>query len=752
MSGHLIRRFRDRFGSGGFLHFGQGKWYPGESLPRWALTCYWRADGMPLWEDASLITAEGDSHGYSTADASDFIIRLAERLGLDPDYVCPAFEDPIHFLQRERDLPINVDPVDNRLDDPEERDRVRRVFERGLGTPTGFVLPIQRGWGKDGPEWQSGLWMLRGQHLYLIPGDSPVGLRLPLPSLPWVAPSDYQFINADPTAPRPPLPIPASHFPSGEWSRASIQWQPADRKARSPERPPKKGESATWVVRTAICVEAREGQIHIFMPPVSALEDHVELLAAIEDTAAERRSPVVVEGYAPPRDHRIHSIKITPDPGVIEVNTPPAHSWDELVRNTIGIYEDARQCRLGTEKFMLDGRHSGTGGGNHVVLGGPSPADSPLLRRPDLLRSLIGYWLNHPSLSYVFSSLFIGPTSRSPRIDETRQDSLYELDIAFALIPLRGDGDCPPWLVDRIFRHLLVDVTGNTHRSEFCIDKLYAPESAAGRLGLLEMRAFEMPPHARMSLMRQLVIRALIARFWKEPYLAKPVRWGTQLHDRSMLPHFLNQDFEDVLAELRRAGRDFDPAWFAPHFEFRFPMMGAVNHSGVEIELRQAGEPWYVLGEEPGAGGTGRYVDSSVGRLQVKARGLTGDRYQITCNGRRVPLVSTGTEGEFVAGVRYRAWQSPSCLHPTIPVHTPLIFDLYDAWSGRSVGGCTYHVAHPGGRNYVTFPVNAAEAESRRAARFFRFGHTPGPMISPPREENPQFPHTLDLRRDPSAR
>ncbi|MGC4049139.1 MAG: transglutaminase family protein [Paludibaculum sp.] len=754
MSGELIKRFRDRFAPGGFLHFGQGKWYPGESLPRWALTCYWRNDGVPMWQDPSLIAAEDESHGYTEADAFDFTERLARRLGLDPDYVNAAFEDPLHYLQRERQLPVNVDPLDSRLENAEDRERIRRVFERGLTHPVGFVLPVQRGYGKSGPEWQTGLWLLRGQKLFLIPGDSPVGLRLPLPSLPWAAPADMPFLfPQDPLAPRNPLPVPERQYQGVQVPQQQKgDWRSNFSKPSDTGKEVKPGESAGWVVRTAICVEPRDGQLHVFMPPVTTLEDYIDLLAAIEDTAAQRGTPVIVEGTTPPSDPRIGQIRVTPDPGVIEVNTPPARNWDELVRNTIGIYEDARQSRLGTEKFMLDGRHTGTGGGNHVVLGGPTSADSPMLRRPDLLRSLIGYWLNHPSLSYLFSSLFIGPTSQAPRIDETRQDSLYELEIAYSQIPLPGQGHCPPWLVDRIFRHLLVDVTGNTHRAEFCIDKLYAPETSSGRLGLLEMRGFEMPPHSRMSLMQQLLIRALVARFWKQPYLAKPARWGTQLHDKFMLPYFLALDFEDVLEELRASGYAMDSSWFAPHFEFRFPAIGTAVHFGVEVELRQAGEPWYVLGEEPGGGGTARYVDSSVERLQVKVRGLFGDRHVVTCNGRRVPLAPTGTEGEFVAGVRYRAWQPPSCLHPTIPVHTPLIFDLLDLWSSRSIGGCTYHVAHPGGRNYVTFPVNAAEAESRRSARFFRFGHTPGPMQAPVQETNAQFPYTLDLRRSPYAR
>jgi uncharacterized protein (DUF2126 family)/transglutaminase-like putative cysteine protease len=743
LSEQLLWRLYGRFASGGLLHYGQGKWYPGEPLPRWALSCFWRKDGAPMWRDPKLLAHDEVDSAFGPADAQRFSETLAMRLGLDLAYVNAAFEDPFYHLQRERQLPINVDPIDNHLEDPGERERIRRVFERGLETPTGYVLPLQRGVGKNGPEWQTGLWMLRGQHLFLVPGDSALGLRLPLPSLPWIAASEVPpFMPLDPTGNLPPLPVP-EHF-----SPAEPKFQ-ARRRGDVRDKKPALGQSAPWTVRTALCVEPRDGRLHIFMPPLEQTEDYLELLAAIEDTAKHLGSPVVIEGYTPPVDYRIKKFSVTPDPGVIEVNIQPAHNWSELVGLTTTLYEDARQARLGTEKFMVDGRHTGTGGGNHFAMGGATPADSPFLRRPDLLRSMLGYWLNHPALSYLFSGMFIGPTSQAPRVDEGRNDNLYELEIAFSQIPNPGGDYCPPWLVDRIFRHILVDLTGNTHRAEFCIDKLYSPDSASGRLGLLEMRGFEMPPHARMSLTQQLLVRALVAWFWREPHRRDLIEWGTQLHDRFMLPYFVAANFRDVLGDLRRAGYPFEEEWFAPHFEFRYPVYGRVNYAGIDIELRQALEPWYVLGEEPAGGATARFVDSSVERLQIKVDGMTSDRYLIACNGRRVPLQSTGARGEWIGGVRYRAWQPPACLHPTIPVHTPLIVDLFDTWTGRSIGGCAYHVSHPGGRSYETFPVNANEAEARRAARFVPFGHTPGPMALPAHEFNPQFPTTLDLRRMP---
>ncbi|MDP3837552.1 MAG: transglutaminase family protein, partial [Methylococcales bacterium] len=448
--------------------------------------------------------------------------------------------------------------------------------------------------------------------------------------------------------------------------------------------------------------------------------------------------PIVMEGYEPPRDYRIERLMVTPDPGVIEVNIHPSKTWSELVEKTTILYEQAHQTRLGTEKFMQDGRHTGTGGGNHITMGAEMPTDSPLLRRPDLLRSLITYWQHHPGLSYLFSGMFIGPTSQAPRVDEGRDEKLYELEIAFQQMP---EGVVPePWLVDRLLRHLMTDITGNTHRSEFCIDKLYSPDSSTGRLGILELRSFEMPPHARMSLVQTVLLRSLIAWFWREPYKHDLVRWGTELHDRFMLPHYVREDMKQVTKDLQRAGFGFDLEWLDPFFEFRFPRYGNTLIDGIDMELRFAIEPWHVLGEEMSSTGTARYVDSSVERVQVLVTGFTEGRYLITCNGRRLPMRNTGRKGEFVAGVRYRAWQPPSALHPTIAPHTPLVFDVIDTWNGHSVGGCTYYVAHPGGRSYDDFPVNDYAAETRRMTRFWDYGHTPGVIIRPPLASSPATP------------
>ena len=832
----LVQKLRAEYGSGGFLHFGQGKWYPGEQLPRWALNIYWRADHEAVWANPALFTDERAPTHYTSDDAKRFTQTLASKLGVTDKFMQSAYEDVWYYLWRERRLPSNVDPFNSKLDDEMERARLRRVFEQKLDSVVGYVLPIKVAEkpGSVATSWTTGSWFLRDERMYLMPGDSPMGLRLPLDSLPWVSESDYPYLlEQDSSAPRDALPahgalaarytpsvqalkpVGATPYLSGtgpateaqrKFQRAAAsgtatlaasaqsaaQTEPADF-----ARVPKPQESAHWITRTALCVEVRDprrasgpkaeavgeksGVLYIFMPPLEKLEDYLSLLAAIEATAQSLGVQIVLEGYPPPRDPRLKLLQVTPDPGVIEVNIHPVTNWGELVRNTEFLYQVAFESRLSAEKFMKDGRHTGTGGGNHFVMGGATPADSPFLRKPELLASLLLFWHNHPSLSYLFSGMFVGPTSQAPRVDEARNDQLYELEIAIEQIyknrelhgkssdgpPLgkltpsggsdphevgeRGGHPMPPWLVDRTLRNILIDATGNTHRSEFSIDKMYSPDSATGRLGLLELRAFEMPPHPRMSVVQQLLLRALVARFWKTPYKAPATRWGTELHDRFLLPTFIRLDFDDVMAELRAAGYAFDTSWFAPHFEFRFPIVGSVHAASIELTLRNALEPWHVMGEEGAPGGTARYVDSSLERMEVHVTGLNQSRYVVTCNGRALPLQSTGTTGEYAAGVRYKAWNPPSALHPSIGIDTPLTFDIVDTWMKRSLGGCQYYVAHPGGLNPDTFPVNAYEAESRRMSRFAAMGHTPGALVVPPATINVaasrEFPFTLDLRR-----
>ena len=726
----LAARLKKVWAPNGLVQWGQGKWYPGEPLPRWQIALHWRADGQPLWRDEALLADpwSDDDRDMDPGAARRVLEEIAVGLGLPASQVRPAYDDPLSRLAAKVRLPAGdaVVPEDDLEDDsPAARAALLDRLDESVVDPAAYVLPLHRR--DDDTGWASADWKLRRGRIVLLDGDSPAGLRLPLDAISWRPPRPS--FEADPLARRPGL-------ADAESADATVE------------------DDDTLPV-TATVAEVRDGLLYVFLPPTEELEHFVDLVGRVEAAAIKTGCPLVIEGYGPPSDPRLRSTTITPDPGVIEVNVAPTAGFVEQRQQLETLYEQARLARLSTESFDVDGTHGGTGGGNHITLGGITPADSPLLRRPDLLVSMLTYWQRHPSLSYLFAGRFVGTTSQAPRVDEGRAEALYELEIAFAEIArLTRRGRARPWVTDRALRHLLIDITGNTHRAEFCIDKLYSPDSARGRLGLLELRGFEMPPHFQMAMVQSLLVRSLVAWFWDEPVRAPLIRYGANLHGRYLLPHFIIHDIAEVAADLRAQGIDFETAWLDPFTEFRFPRIGTAVFDGVEIELRGAIEPWNTLGEEATAGGTARYVDSSVERIQVRIIGADRQRHVVTANGYPVPLLATDNPDIQVAGVRFRAWQPPSALHPTITVDGPLRFELVDAATGMSRGGCTYHVSHPGGRAYDEPPVNAVEAESRRSRRFEATGFTPSPVdIAGIREKQARLstdvgaPGILDLRR-----
>jgi uncharacterized protein (DUF2126 family) len=656
-----------------------------------------------VWENVDLIATEEQPHVYHPGDALAFLQALSRRIQVSAESILPAFNPKSQ----------------NNDETPDE--------------PAGYVIPLRRRQFEGHLFWSSQLWFPRPERLELAPGDSPIGYRIPVDAMPWVAPDEivYEY-EAEPFADRVKLPArsPAPHL----FSQMPVP-DPLPPLSRT-------AETATQQIRPAFCVEVREGRLHVFLPYASVAADFLDLVAALEETCARLQMPIWIEGYSAPFDPRLRAFSLTPDPGVLEVNLPPTSNWDELERLNAILFEEATQNRLTALKFGFNGSRLATGGGSHIVLGGATVPDSPILRRPDLLRSMLAFWQNHPSLSFLFSGLYVGPTSQYPRVDEARADALYELEVAFSQL----SSDCAPEELDGLFRNLLVDVTGNTHRAEFCIDKLYPPQGAGLRAGLLELRAFEMAPHFRMGLLEMLLVRALVCAFWKKPFNGSLIRWGGALHDRFMLPHFVQRDFAEVLAFLGAAGFNFDEAWFVPHSDFRFPLIGTIGSEGVELELRQALEPWNVLAEDSMSGGTVRSVDSSLERIQIKVSGQTAEsRYVVACNGRRVPLHPTGA-AESVAGIRFRARKLNAALHPTIPVHSPLTFDLIDTWRNASVVRCIYHSGRPDGEFYPGRPADAEEAAARRGERFIVASPPSGPFPAPGLESNPVFPMTLDMR------
>ncbi|MDX2195851.1 MAG: transglutaminase family protein [Cytophagales bacterium] len=693
MAYDLILKLKQSFAPKGLLHVGMGKWYPGELLPRWQYSLYWRKDGVPICPDENYQANPFKDYGFEPTHALKFMEALVAKIGVKSTYIHTAYEDVLYYLWSEGKVPSNINVLQKDLKSSIERQYLADLLVKGLNKPIAYVLPLK--WSTERNAWLTCQWKLRKENLYLIPGNSPVGLRLPLDSL--IENDKEEIVVETDLFAEVPL-LNHDHI----FDIQTIE---------------------KYTVRTALTVEARNGKLYIFLPPLTVIEKYLQLLSAVYEVAKAVKMPVIIEGYTPPSDNRIEKLVVSPDPGVIEVNIHPASSWGEILHNYDTLFQNAKLSKLGTQKFMLDGRHTGTGGGNHITIGGAKPSSSPLLRRPDLIKSFIIFWQHHPSLSYLFSGAFIGPTSQAPRVDEGRIENLYELEIALSKIPEKGE--IPYWLTDRLLRNLLTDLTGNTHRAEFCIDKLYSPDSTSGRLGILEFRAFDMPPHYHMCMLQLLLIRALLATFWQKPYQGKLIRWGTELHDRFLLPHYCHADMTEVVSYLQSNGYDFDMRWFDSFFEFRFPKYGSIEAQGIQLDVNMAIEPWHVLGEEATTQGTARYVDSSHERVQVKLTGLTKDRYALMCNGKMIALKSTGKTGEYVSGIKYKAWNPYSSLHPTIGVQSPLVFDIVDKWNKKSIGGCKYFVSHPGGRSYDTLPVNSMEAESRRINRFWDIGHTP---------------------------
>ena len=717
----LAAELRRRLAAGSVTLLRQGKHYPGEPLPRWALEIIGRSDGTALWPDRP--EAEGSHRKPTADDVERFARALAKRLDVS-DGLQPAHEDPWLLLKEDAALPVEVDSKRASLDDPAERQRLARTMQRGVGAAVGWVLPLTAGSGR----WQTERWAFRRGALFLLPGDSPVGLRLPLGSLPKVKPKVPDEPELVPPDPR----------------RAAERLQCQQHRIVAPQAPQ---GVLTTDVRTALCVEARDGQLWVFVPPQEEFERFCQLVRAIDETRTETGLEVQLEGYAPPRTNAQLRIAVTPDPGVLEVNLPPCSTMAEYEQLVMRVFDAALHAGLHAEKYLTDGRMAGSGGGHHLTFGGAEALGSPFLTRPDLLASLVTFTQHHPSLSYLFSGLFVGPTSQAPRVDEARHESLYELEIALERAHRRTATPAPPWLGDMLLRNLLVDITGNTHRAEISIDKLFDPGTPFGRQGLVELRAVEMPPHPRMLVAQMLLWRTLVAAFARTPYHAPLQRFGMGLHDRFLLPYFLWRDLEDVLAYLEDGGLSLPASGYRPFLELRCPLVGRMQAGDVTLEVRNALEPWNVLGEEQTAGGTSRYVDSSVERIEIRARGLQPARHMILANGHELPVHATGEAGLHVAGVRFKAWSPPHSLHPHIEPQHPVRIDVVDLWARRSLGGCAYHVWHPEGRAYDAPPLTRFEAGARRAQRFTIDGPSPWPVVPVLALPSPDALLCLDLRR-----
>lgn len=521
------------------------------------------------------------------------------------------------------------------------------------------------------------------------------------------------------------------------------------------------GELGEKTLRRALTVEVKEGALAIFVPPL-LLESYLALLPIIESgLAATGLRGVVLAGYAPPADPRLPTIGFASDPGVIEINLAVCATWSDYHRHLAQIYAAAEAVALCARKFQLSGRETGTGGGAHLVFGGPVGLTSPFFVFPALLPSVIRYWQHHPALSYAFAGQYLGPSSQAPRIDESTFEALYELEIACDGAARLGSPQNLA-LFDLMFRDLLMDRTGNTHRAEISVDKLWNAFAGNGRLGLVEFRAFESHPRADVSAVAALFVRALLTRLQAAPYTAPFIRWAGELHDRFFLPAFIWRDLVAVCTDLQQHGLPFDSEWLRPWWNWRFPKFGEFALKSGTLEFRQALEAWPLLGEQPSGTGTIRCVDSSADRIEAAV-----DREEVLAEGvllvnglpcefRRAREDGTaaaprGFPGAAAAGIRFRAFYLNSCLHPHVAVHAPLLLEWVDRESLVVVAAARWHVWNPRGESYASRPATAAEAAERARERWEVWPHTVGQArFIPAVDYPPEGRHTLDLRRYPA--
>jgi uncharacterized protein (DUF2126 family) len=608
-----------------------GKHYPGEPIPRWKLTLL-RRQGSVLWKNPSLLS-QGKKGKKQPITPRKFISTLAIELGV-PGSIRPVYED-VEAAMRASALLGEHPPLPRYsrskkgFVQPRWTTAERKRWQE-LHRAAGWVLPLDRIEGV----WKTDDWVLPdGGDLLLLPGTSSIGLRLPLSQLP-------------------------------------------------PGRLPR-----------ALTAEIREGALTLFLPPFLEASSFADLLAAIEKTAEALNSPpIALEGYPPPHEDDWENLSVIPDPGVIEVNLPPAASWESLEKTVSALFLAAEECGLRGTRVLPSGETSATGGGGHLVLGGTSLDSNPFLLKPHLLPSFLRFIQRHPSLSYLFSGRFVGPSSQAPRADESFFEIPRELGIALTAMESM-EAPASPIIIDAILRNLLLDYNGNTHKAEVSVDKFFNPFMPNGRLGLVEFRSIEMSPDIEQFLAIHALWRSLAASFVVKPYTEPLIDWKGKLHDDFLLPFFLEEDLDKVLAYLNDSGFNFKREWFQPHLRFRFPILAEDTIAGIPWHLRRALEPWPLLGEEPAGGGVVRCVDSSTERLEFRLYAAAKDRKKapltISINGWKLPL-HPHPEGGFIGAVRFRTFLLRTCLHPQILPHTPLLIEFFDE-SEKQLGAWNYH-------------------------------------------------------------